>query len=182
MLARLTPRDAPVTEQKAAAEVIQPEPQSQPEPTERERNSDATGGSSFDNALLSAWRPHATVSAVMKWQVRNHQGFVKAFRSSIQHAPIYDEFGAWDRLGTVLAERRRQTGNRPPGLKGGKVLLVLGRTDPVTLKAEVVPDTQAILGDDAVEVAVLDCGHEIAFVKGAEVVRAAMEFWKAASA
>jgi len=179
VLARLTPRDEPVTEQNAAAEAIQPEPQpeSQAEPTERERNSDATGGSSFDHALLSSRRPHATVSAVMKWQVRHHEGFVRAFRSSIQHAPIYDDFESWSRLGKAMAARRRQAASSLPGLKGGKVLLVVGRTDPVTLKSEVVPDTQRILGEDAVEIAVLDCGHEIAIVKGSEVARAAIQFW-----
>lgn len=152
--------------------------------TPRTGNSDATGGSSFDTAVISWRRPHVTVSKVMTWQIRHHAGFVPAFISSIRHAPIYDQQADWRFLASLLSERRAKTRAKgegkdgQPGLEGGKVLLVLGLFDSVILRDEVVPDIHTILGPDAVELATIDCGHEIAIARGSEVANVAMRFWR----
>ncbi|KAL8391124.1 hypothetical protein RB595_009939 [Gaeumannomyces hyphopodioides] len=146
-------------------------------------NSDASGGDSFDNAVLPNG---ATVASVMEWQLRNHTGFVRAFRSTLNHGPIFEEHEAWSRLASRLAERRhpRVSSNDTshqklePGIAGGKVLLVLGASDTVIVMDELVPDVTDILGPDGIQTVVLDAGHEVAIVKGPEVARAAMQFWE----
>jgi pimeloyl-ACP methyl ester carboxylesterase len=171
--ARLAPRDRVVTEQRLVAEVAATEELRELVEEEGAKAVD------FDDVPLSRRRPQATVSDVIKWQLREHLGFVKAFMSTIRHAPIYEQAEDWAKLGELLARRRDDDDSSPPGLVGGKVLLVLGASDVVIPKEEVVPDTKAILGEDAVEVAVLDCGHEIAIAKGPEVAKVAIKFWGA---
>lgn len=148
-------------------------------------NGDASGGDSFDNAVLPSG---ATVASVMEWQLRNHAGFVRAFTSTLRHAPLIEEHEAWRRLASRLAERRVRGTSKDSsrqkveaGLVGGKVLFVLGASDPVILMEELVPDATDILGPDGLQTVVLDAGHEVAIVKGPEVARAAMGFWEQTS-
>ncbi|TLS22488.1 uncharacterized protein PpBr36_09747 [Pyricularia pennisetigena] len=138
-------------------------------------NSDASGGESFDRAVLPGG---ATVSSVMNWQLQHHSGFVPAFMSTIRHAPIYEEWGHWRRLGSLLAERRVVGGPTPRGLVGGKVLLVLGRNDPVIVKEELVHDAAEALGQNGFEAAVLEGGHEVPLSKGHDVAREIIRFWE----
>ncbi len=69
---------------------------------QKHENSDVNGGDAFDNAVLSRHRPGITVSQVMAWQIRHHQGYIPAFMSSIRHAPIYEQQEDWLRLGNAL--------------------------------------------------------------------------------
>jgi len=165
---RLTPKSG-TNEEKMAAEVAEVNA------AKRQKNSDASGGESFDNAILSTRRPGITVSAVMNWQLRYNEGFIPAFMSSIRYAPIYDQREDWEALGELLAARRAEP--VPPGLRGGKALFVLGRTDPVIDREELVHDATGLLGEDGMKVIVLDCGHEIGMTKGDAVARLAVGFW-----
>jgi hypothetical protein len=149
---------------------------------ERHKNSDASGGHSFDNAVLLARRPEHTVSSVMAWQLRHHEGFIPAFVSSIRYAPIYDQKEDWYALGQLLAERRERlawedTADELPGLRGGKILLVLGASDPVIVKEELIHDATAVLGEDGFEAVVVDAGHELVMNKGVEVANVISNFW-----
>ncbi len=173
---RITPKVA-TNEEEIASQVVDTKT------TKRHRDSDASGGNSFDNAVLSIRRPGLTVSAVMGWQLQHHQGFITAFISSIRHAPIYDERYQWQALGELLEKRRRDlevNGGKPslPGLRGGRVLMVLGSTDPVIVKEELIHDATAVLGEDGFEAVSLDCGHEVGMTKGKEIAGLAEEFWK----
>lgn len=183
---RLTPKReeaegkaAVTTETKMAAEVVDVR-------RERDRghkNSDANGGHGFDNATLLAWRPGHTVSSVMGWQLRHHEGFIPAFVSSIRYAPIYDQQEDWHELGRLLAERRERSGwedtaDELPGLRGGKILFVLGANDPVIVKEEIIHDATAVLGEDGFEAVLLDCGHELVMSNGAEVAGLISSFWR----
>ncbi|KAK4102982.1 alpha/beta-hydrolase [Parathielavia hyrcaniae] len=165
-----------VTETKMATEVVDFKG------GEQHEDSDASGGHSFDNAVLLARRPGHTVSSVMGWQLRHHQGFIPAFVSSIRYAPIYEQKEDWYELGRQLAERRERSGwgdtaDDLPGLKGGKILLVLGASDPVIVKEELIHDATAVLGEDGFEAVLLDAGHELVMTKGAEVADVISEFW-----
>ncbi|OIW31381.1 alpha/beta-hydrolase [Coniochaeta ligniaria NRRL 30616] len=143
----------------------------------RGEDSDANGGKGWDSTLLSRRRGGGhTVADVMEWQIREHRGFVKAFMSSIRYAPIYDRREDWAALGELLAERRRDP--EVAGLRAGKVLLVLGRTDSVVVMEEVVEDATALLGADGVDVVEIDAGHELAFTHADEVAGAAVRFWR----
>ncbi|KAK3330547.1 alpha/beta-hydrolase [Apodospora peruviana] len=175
---RITPAESTVTnEVKMAGEVVDVKQ------TTRSRNSDASGGDSYDNAVL---RPGITVSAVMKWQLRHHAGFVPAFMSSIRYAPIYDRKDDWLALGQLLDVRRgaragsewsSANGPPPPGLRGGRLLFVLGATDPVIVQEELMHDATGLLGEEGFEAVLLDCGHEIVMTKGKEVADVAVSFW-----
>lgn len=141
-------------------------------------NSDASGGDSFDRAVLPTG---ATVASVIGWQLRHHVGFVPAFMSTIRHGPIYEDWVHWRRLGSLLAERRTddcRPAPPPPGLVGGKILMVLGRTDPVVVKEELVHDATEALGPDGFEAVVLEAGHEVAMSMGHVVARTTMQFWE----
>jgi pimeloyl-ACP methyl ester carboxylesterase len=181
---RLMPRreagGAKVTETKMAAEVVEVRDGE----GAKHKDSDASGGQSFDNAVLLARRPELTVSTVMEWQLRHHQGFIPAFVSSIRYAPIYDQKEDWCALGQLLAARREagrpgwdDAADELPGLKGGKILLVLGASDPVIVKEETLHDATAVLGEDGFEAVVLDAGHELVMTKSDEVAAVLANFW-----
>lgn len=125
---------------------------------------------------------NVTVADVIAWQLRHHRGFVPAIMSAFRYGPIHERYEEWGRLGQFLAAKRgqpRQCGEDLPGglLLGGKVLLVLGKTDPIVREERLVPEMKRVLGEGAVEVVVLDAGHEVAITKGAEIVGAALRFW-----
>ena len=168
-----------VTETSTASEIITLDPEALEVQREQQKrkheNSDVNGGDAFDNAALSRHRPGITVAHVMAWQIRHHRGYIPAFMSSIRHAPIYDQQEEWVRLGKVLRERREGT---LPGLKGGKILLILGETDPVIVKEELIHDATSVLGEEGFEAIALDAGHEIAIARGQEVGRIAASFWR----
>jgi pimeloyl-ACP methyl ester carboxylesterase len=168
---RITPKEA-VTESTLARETVKAGP------VAKEKNSDASGGDSFDNAPLSRRRPGHTVASVMAWQIKNHQGFIPAFMSSIRFAPIYERKEDWLEMSRLLAERRMDTTGEIPGLRGGKILIVLGDSDPVILKDELVEDAAALLGPDGFDLFVLEGGHEIAIAKGDEVAEVVVNAWK----
>ena len=143
------------------------------------KDSDANGGKGWDSTVLSK-TGGVTVADVMEWQIAEHRGFVKAFMSSIRYAPIYDRREEWRELGRMLEERRR--GEGAVGLRGGKVLLVLGKTDTVIVRDELIEDAKATLGEEAVEVVEIDAGHELVFTHGEDVAAAAVEFWRSIGA
>lgn len=176
------PKGEDTNEAKMAGAVLDVEAQAANLKTKKHNNSDASGGSSYDNAVL---RPGLTVSTIMRWQLRYHEGFVPVFMSSIRSAPIYERTEDWKALGELLEVRRRRNeeGNGPdlPGLRAGRVLMILGATDPVIVKEELIHDATAVLGEDGFEAAVLDCGHEIVMTKGKEVANLAARFWSASS-
>ncbi|KAK5663222.1 hypothetical protein OQA88_6640 [Cercophora sp. LCS_1] len=160
---RLAPREADGEEEMAV---------------ERKGDSDATGGESFDQAVLKVGKKKVKVSDVLGWQLREHKGYIKAFMSSIRYAPIYEQREDWEELGKLLAERREEGGEALPGLKGGRVQFVLGKNDPVIVKEELLHDAEAFLGEDGVDAMWLDCGHEIAMTKGVGVAKMAIGFWE----
>ncbi|KUI56134.1 hypothetical protein VP1G_03534 [Cytospora mali] len=132
-------------------------------------------GDPFDDAVLSARRPDVTVASVMSWQLRHHKGFVPAVMSTTRYGPIYERYEEWRRLGLLLSGRREDPSL--PGLLGGKILLVLATTDPIIKVEEILPEVKDTLGEDAFEVKVLDCGHEVAIVRGAEIADIVSGFW-----
>ncbi|PSK34210.1 Serine hydrolase-like protein [Elsinoe australis] len=118
-------------------------------------------------ASLFEDRPGISVADAVKWQLENHQGFLSAFVSSIQHAPISEQQGRWE---VVKANKNK--------LRGGKVLMVLGSDDGVIVKDEVEQDARGVLGDDGLEVQLIEAGHDLPIVKPVEVVQHILTFWK----
>ncbi|KAI0125818.1 alpha/beta-hydrolase [Xylariales sp. AK1849] len=136
----------------------------------RQGNGDASGGDGFDSASISRHRPGVKLSSVVTWQIDNHDGFIAAFLSTIRNAPIYAPQGDWQILSSILAERRQASGSeRPRGLSRGRVLLVLGKDDPVVVPAETIEDAKRVLGEDGVQYAILDAGHELPITLSTDV-------------
>jgi pimeloyl-ACP methyl ester carboxylesterase len=160
----ITRRITPVETREGGARVVDGIREEARRLGEEKKESDASGGNTFDNAILGHGR---TVAEVMAWQVREHRGFVGAFVSTIRHAPIYDQWEIWGQLGREL-ERRRED-EELPGLRPGRVLLVLGQADGVIVKEELVEDATKMLGKDGIEVVEVDGGHEVPFTKGREI-------------
>ncbi|KAJ8107417.1 hypothetical protein OPT61_g8884 [Boeremia exigua] len=138
--------------------------------TRKTSRGDAVYASSH-HALLPA-NPYSTVGAVVDWQIEQHKGFVPAFISSIRYAPVHGEHDRWRILGENIT---RGVG----GLK--KVHIVLGETDPIIVKDEIIEDASECLGDENVEFEVVEgIGHEVAIERASDIVRVvgkALEKW-----
>jgi hypothetical protein len=117
---------------------------------------------SSDQALLPGI-PQSTVSAVVDWQVQNHKGFVPAFISSIRHAPVHGQHHRW-----AIIKQNIENGTGP--LK--EVWLVLGETDPIINKDELIDDATDVLGEENVSFRVVEgAGHEVAIERADEIVQ-----------
>ena len=135
---------------------------------------------SYDStAILCPSRPSISVADVVAWQLHNNAGFLPAFISSIQHAPISDQHEDWRRIGSRLKKQRSAAGAGPVshGSRIGKVLLILGKTDDIVLAEEVGEDAKLALGEDSVDVRVLDGGHDLPITNAEMVTRSVLDFW-----
>lgn len=161
------------------ARSIEPEPDTsiKPEPdtiesakTKTAKRGDAVYASSH-YALLPR-NPYSTVGAVVDWQIKHHKGFVPAFISSIRHAPVHDEHARWNVLGQSI---KNKSG------KLTKVHIVLGETDPIIVKDEIIKDATECLGSGNVEFEVVGgAGHEVAIERADDIVRVvgrALHLW-----
>ena len=59
----------------------------------------------------------------------------------------------------------------------GKVLLVLGKTDPLITVAEVGEDAKQCFGEGNLETVLIDGGHEIPISHAREITDAILEYW-----
>ncbi|KAI1870136.1 hypothetical protein JX265_006306 [Neoarthrinium moseri] len=133
-------------------------------------NGDASGGNGFDSASISRYRPGVKVSSVVAWQIDHHEGFINAFLSTIRNAPIYSPQQDWAALSSILRERRQAKDSLlPQGLEGGKILLILGKDDPVVVPSETIDDAEKALGKDGVQAVILPAGHELPITLSIEV-------------
>jgi hypothetical protein len=115
------------------------------------------------NRALLKHNPESTVSAVVDWQVLHHKGFVPAFVSSIRHAPVHEQQNRWSIIKDNIEARKGPL---------REVWLVLGETDPIIIREELVEDATAALGEDIVRVRVVEgAGHEIGVERADEIVQ-----------
>lgn len=122
--------------------------------------SDAVYASSHH--VLLPGNPRSTVGAVVDWQIAYHKGFVPAFISSIRYAPVHGEHERWRILGENISAGKW-------GLK--KVYIVLGETDAIIIKDEIIEDAGKCLGKSNVEFEVMEgVGHEVAIERAEEIL------------
>lgn len=134
-----------------------------PEIDEEEDHDGGAGVFISSNRQLLKHNPNSTVSAVVDWQVLHHKGFVPAFVSSIRHAPVHEQHERWSVIKDNIEQRRGP-------LK--EVWLVLGETDPIIIKEELVEDATAVLGEENLRVRVVEgAGHEVGVERADEVVQ-----------
>ena len=142
---------------------------------------------SFDNAVLFPDRPPVSVAAAVSWQLTHHQGFLPAFISCIRHCPIYGQHHIWRTIGSRLyGPREGMTGSSgeakihneaKAGLKG-RVLVVVGKTDPIIVADELREDGRRAIGEQNVDFLELEAGHEVPITRSTEIVEAMERMWK----
>ncbi|MCJ1247427.1 hypothetical protein MMC30_004641 [Trapelia coarctata] len=167
----------------------------------------------FDEAILLETRPNVTVKDVVvciyivaesaqaayytlaailmgtqDWQVNNHHGFVKSYRSSLRYAPISKQESDWKRIGRRLTAQKHSTAQKrlsedgiqakESGLDNGKVLIICGMTDPIIISEELMEDATKVLGVDNVQFETCDTGHELPITKSAEILEYMWDFWE----
>lgn len=125
-----------------------------------------------EQPILGNRYPDSTETFVTKWQLEHQQGFIPAFINCIRHAPIYGQLCYFTRLANAFDEW-----NANHEARKKKMLLVLGRNDPVVLQREMLPDMEEHLGKRNLEVLVLDAGHEVPIAKADEIARRIQSFW-----
>jgi len=117
------------------------------------------------HVVLSKSHPDITIDAAVNHQVHNHQGFVKAFMSSIRYGPIQRQHELWRRIGRTLKEKDKMA------------FVILGERDPIINVHELREDALDVL-DGRVQFVVLDAGHEVPISKGPKVAQHIWEFWE----
>ncbi|KAH0360834.1 alpha/beta-hydrolase, partial [Aureobasidium melanogenum] len=122
------------------------------------------------SAQISARRPSVSIADVVSWQLTHHAGFVPAFVSSIQHAPVSAQHSSWQ----SIAARQLLSPNQR--LLESKVLLLLGKDDTVVIADEMSEDAKEVLGD-AVDIRVMDGGHELPVTDADVVAQTILDFW-----
>jgi pimeloyl-ACP methyl ester carboxylesterase len=175
-------RQAPADRPPSAAEPERTSPTSE---REEVYNHDASGGTAFDNAIVSRHMPGVSVAKVVAWQLENHDGFVPAIMDTIRDAPIYEQKQSWASLGEQMGSFRKKHVSEeqkrvtiPGSLQFDKVLTILGATDAVINKDEFVADATEALGADGLQVVVLDGGHEIVMSRPTQIANAMEVFWR----
>jgi pimeloyl-ACP methyl ester carboxylesterase len=152
------------------ARTIEPEPDTVESAETKTANRDAVYASSH-YALLPG-NPNSTVGTVVDWQLKHHEGFVPAFISSIRYAPVHGEHARWQVLGQSITNGSG---------KLTKVHIVLGETDPIIVKDEIIKDATECLGSGNVEFEVVSgAGHEVAVERADDIVRVlgkALHMW-----
>jgi pimeloyl-ACP methyl ester carboxylesterase len=115
----------------------------------------------FEDTVLSSERPDVTIGCVVEWQLRNHDGFVKSFISSMRYGSIEGKQQMWKRL----------------GMRDDKVMIIAGSEDTVIDAVELREDALNAIGEDNVAWRVVDCGHEFPVKKANEVLDLVSQFW-----
>jgi pimeloyl-ACP methyl ester carboxylesterase len=134
------------------------------------------------SAPVAFGRP-VDAEAIVRWQMGHHAGFIPAFFSSFVDAPVRGQHDRWRLIGMRLDARRAaaKVGGAASaecqGLRTGKVLMVLGRTDRAVFSNELEVDVKAVLGEGNLEVKVFDAGHEVPITYADEIVDWIWENW-----
>lgn len=117
----------------------------------------------FDAAPITLHKPKPglTASAVMQWQIDNHNGFIKSFMSSVRHSSIHGKKETWKKL----SERN------------DKVIIIGGTTDAAIITKELHEDADAAIGQENIEWREIDAGHEFPMTEAAKVIDIVSEAW-----
>ncbi len=130
-------------------------------------------------APMSKSRPHVDIQQAVVWQLDHHEGFTSAFMSSIRYAPITGQHEDWKRLGQRISVQNAATEEplEQGGLEIGKVLIVMGASDPIIVEQELRDDASEALGAGNIDFRTIAAGHEFPITKSSEVVGHVAQFW-----
>jgi pimeloyl-ACP methyl ester carboxylesterase len=145
-----------------------------------ENDSSPRRASSIPETALFPYRPIVNITSAVQWQLQHHYGFVPAFISAIRNAPITNQHESWKRIGSRLSTQKANSANQQAmnnGLWRSKVLLLLGRTDPIIIPKEVEADATECFGHGNLETVIIDGGHDIPTSNAKDVAIAILRFW-----
>jgi len=106
-----------------------------------------------------------TVLQYVSWMATHHDGFLSAFTSSIQHAPLTDQHEAWGKLGSR---------------EEGTTLVMIGRDDELIDPEYFHRDATDVLGEEGMRKVgwkVTRGGHDFVMTHSGEVLKEIKEFW-----
>ncbi|KAJ9606371.1 hypothetical protein H2200_009332 [Cladophialophora chaetospira] len=126
---------------------------------------------SNSQALLSKSRPGASVEAAVQYQLKHYPGFIQAFMSSIRYGPVRYQHDRWRLVGERLSQENKENGTNK------KVLIVMGKNDPIIIENELRVDAAEVLQGN-VDFVSFDAGHEVPITKGKEIVAKIIDFWQ----
>lgn len=132
----------------------------------------------------SAYGREIDAQAILSWQIDNHTGFLPAFVSSFQHAPLKGQHERWRIVGQRLDKQRAtKSGGQSDdgdsrGLKAGRVLMVVGQRDDVVHTDSLLVDAKAVLGEQNLDIRSYDAGHEVPVTFVDEIVEFIWSTWK----
>ncbi len=156
-------------------------------PTEQGSDPIAAETANTSGTIPTAFGRPVDAEAVVRWQMDHHPGFVPAFFSSFVDAPVREQHGRWKMIATRLnAQRSAQNAGvtnkeaERQGLRTGKVLMVLGKTDRAVHSEELEPDAKAVFGEGNLEIAWFDAGHEVPITYADEITEFIWKEWEAA--
>jgi pimeloyl-ACP methyl ester carboxylesterase len=123
--------------------------------------------------------PGYDVAGAVAWQVAYHSGFITSFMSSIRRSPITEREFEWTKIGARLSAQNTQFAGSPgEGLDNGKVLLVLGETDPIIVTDEISEDATTVLEGNVDIRVIAGAAHDFPVSRGKEVAAIITDFWK----
>lgn len=126
--------------------------------------------------------------AIVNWQIKNNEGFMKAFVASIKDGPTRGQQELWRNIGERCDRARKARSTHAETdldqqqkdyLESGQILLVMGGRDMLIKAKELVPDAEQVVGKANIEVKTFKiCGHEVGMSKGPDIAACALEFWQ----
>ncbi|KAK2767574.1 hypothetical protein FQN54_003732 [Arachnomyces sp. PD_36] len=127
---------------------------------------------------LSTTHPNVTIGGSVSFQLHHHPGFVRAFMSSIRHAPIFGQYETWKRIGQRLSGQQDMSPSerQTAGLHNGKVLIIYGKHDTTILAEHLVEDASLYLEGNVV-FRDLEAGHEFPVSNSHDVATFISDFW-----
>ncbi|KAI9774125.1 MAG: hypothetical protein M1840_005218 [Geoglossum simile] len=131
---------------------------------------------------ISTSAPNVSIPDVVAWQLEHHQAFLHSFMSCVRHAPTTNQHSDWRRLGNRLTAQNAASAADPEiqrdGLEGGKVLVIVGQTDPIITEEDLRPDAiEALGGPQNVDFRIARGGHEFPINNPKSTVSSIAEFW-----
>lgn len=123
----------------------------------------------------------SNMSAVVQWQIDNHQGFIRSFINTIQHGPIQHQHPDWYKVCRIIKGESSGTQccSQPCRIQNSKILVIFGEEDDIVIGKEVSEDLIQIFGgEEHVEFKIVSGGHGFPVASCEEVVKHIAEFWK----
>ena len=123
------------------------------------------------------------VSGITDWAIDYHRGFIHSITSALKHAPILKQYDMWRRLAYHITgpKELQNMADVQNKLHGQKVLLLLGRLDPLLPIEELRHKATTLLQPSNLEIMEIDGGHAFPITQSELVATRICRFWASQS-